>query len=137
MGYPAIQRLQNRYRARGVQAALMAGVEDVQPDSTGGLSTADVAAEIERDRKHWIERYKLEFPIGIVTPETRKKPNGNYELLFPYFFDQYGITGWPTYMVFDREGRLRYVQMGVDENLEKELAAVIERLLAEPPKSGA
>jgi len=48
----------------------------------------------------------------------------------------YGISGIPTAVLLDRRGVVRFITVGSGHENEVAIAAMIERLLAEPPPAG-
>lgn len=43
----------------------------------------------------------------------------------------FGVNGWPTFMLFGRDGKLRFVQMGLGSRTEQMLCDEIEKTIAE------
>lgn len=63
----------------------------------------------------------------------KKYPNGKH--IFPVVLDKdgsvaysYGIKGYPTYLLLDKEGKIAYVQEGYKENMEEIVSRIIDYL---------
>ena len=82
--------------------------------------------------------------VGIHSPETQFESNranvaANLKLLgtaWPVILDNdfkiwrgYGITAWPTQLIFDRKGRLRKTIVG--DSQDAEVNQAVQQLLAE------
>jgi hypothetical protein len=87
-----------------------------------------LAEELEYDRKHWVDEYGIKFRIGVTEtkPAAKGKRREN-----PYFFETYSANAFPTYILVDRKGVVRFVQIGHREDLEAKFGALIERYLGE------
>jgi len=116
LGYPTLRRLDAQYRARGLQLLLVTFL---------GYNTdfPDPDAEVADAKRVWVQGDSIAFPIAFLD----KNPHGDN----PTIFAPWGVNGFPTYYVFDRHGRIRYMQTGHSDDFETHLTAIIERLLKE------
>jgi thiol-disulfide isomerase/thioredoxin len=124
-GYPAINKLDDKYRKKGLQVVFLTYLEG----TAGGVEMTR-EEELAYNRKHWVEGFGIDFTIGVV--ETEADPEGSRRK-DPYFFESYGANGFPTYVFIDRRGIVRYIQSGHRNDLEAKFTKLIEELLAEEP----
>ncbi|WP_195458246.1 TlpA disulfide reductase family protein [Alistipes sp. D31t1_170403_E11] len=64
----------------------------------------------------FVAKYGIRYTVGL----------GNREAALAF-----GVNGWPTFMLFGKDGKLRYVQMGLGATTEKTLCEEIEKTIAE------
>ena len=64
----------------------------------------------------FVKKYDIRYTVGL----------GNREASLAF-----GVNGWPTFMLFGRDGKLRFVQMGLGGTTEKTLCEEIEKTIAE------
>lgn len=84
------------------------------PDLTVfGLNNDD--PEMEYITK-FVGKYGIRYTVGL----------GNREAALAF-----GVNGWPTFMLFGKDGKLRYAQMGLGGTTEKALCEEIEKTIAE------
>ncbi|MRV75139.1 redoxin domain-containing protein [Duganella sp. FT92W] len=74
--------------------------------------------------KVFIDENRLAFPIGVDQPDGHGGP--------PRTMRQYGMRGTPTLILIDRQGALRFQQLGQVDDLA--VGALIGQLLAEAPR---
>ncbi|MCA1558275.1 MAG: hypothetical protein LC731_07030, partial [Acidobacteria bacterium] len=74
----------------------------------------------------FLEKFKKEhaLPYGIAVAEG----SGN--------LGTYGVTGIPTAVLIDRQGKIRLVTTGTGSGNEAQIAATIEKLLEEKSEGG-
>jgi hypothetical protein len=93
------------------------------------------AAEIEFDRKYWVDEHKITFPIGIdvtqMIPDTTDKSGKKMKYAQSKNALNYNVTGIPTVLLIDRGGIVRFVRVGSGNDFEAVMAAEIEKLLGE------
>lgn len=99
---PALKRWDTRYRERGLT---IIGVHS--PESEHEKQTANVRREVRS--------------LGISYPVVT---DNNYET-----WRAYGIRAWPTTVILDKQGRIRWMHIG--EGYYDEMDGVIQKLLAE------
>lgn len=79
-----------------------------------------------QDARHVIEAFGVPYPtVRDVLPQ----PVGEHDRVS----DAYGVTGWPTFVVLRRDGRVGAVLVGNNDRLESNLTAAIERALDAAP----
>lgn len=61
-------------------------------------------------------KYEIRYPVA----------HGNKDAALAF-----GVNGWPTFMLFGRNGKLRFVEMGIGAETEEKLRAEIEKTIAE------
>ena len=64
----------------------------------------------------FVAKYDIRYTVGLGSREAALA---------------FGVNGWPTFMLFGRDGKLRYVQMGLGATTEKTLCEEIEKTIAE------
>ncbi len=96
--------------------------------------------------KRWDAKYREQglTIIGVHTPESDHERNESnvrravrdQKILYPVVTDgdgatwrAYGIEAWPTTVILDKQGRVRYTHIG--EGMYDEMERVIQKLLAE------
>lgn len=99
---PSLKRLDSRYQAKGLT---IIGVHSPEGDS---------AKNVDRVRNQ-VRELGIRYPV--VT-------DNNYDT-----WRAYGIEAWPTILILDKQGRVRYKHIG--ESMYAEQEAVIQKLLAE------
>lgn len=100
--------------------------------------------------KRWDAKYREQglTVIGVHTPESGyEKDLGNVRravreqnIRYPVVTDEggdtwraFGVEAWPTTVILDKQGRIRFVHIG--EGMYDEMESVIQKLLAEEYKS--
>jgi thiol-disulfide isomerase/thioredoxin len=96
--------------------------------------------------KRWDARYRAQglSIIGVHTPESGREKNVDnvrravreLEILYPVVTDEdrrtwraYNIEAWPTTIILDKQGRVRFTHIG--EGYYDEMERAIQKLLAE------
>jgi thiol-disulfide isomerase/thioredoxin len=126
--YPGINRLRDKYGARGFRVVLATQLYGYF-SAERNLSPE---AEVDRDRDYFAE-HGLNVPIAVgdrVMASVKDGkvvytpgPNPNDEA--------YKVGGIPQIQVIDKQGRIRLIMVGYDDANESALAKFIEKLLAE------
>lgn len=93
-----------------------------------------IADEIAADRKYFHEDHKL--PVTVAVVETPAKTEGAPAFVDPNA-DFYQCSGIPQFVVIDRNGIIRFVQVGFGKTAETELHKTVKSLLAEPSGTSA
>ena len=91
-------------------------MRNIPPLTVFGLNNDD------REMKHitrFVAKYDIRYTVGLGSREAALA---------------FGVNGWPTFMLFGRDGKLRYVQMGLGATTEKTLCEEIEKTIAEKKK---
>lgn len=65
----------------------------------------------------FIKEFDLPWPL-IVGPKSNS--------------EEYGVNGIPQYVVIGRDGKVKHVTVGYNEELHKQLEAAVEKALSEP-----
>ncbi len=110
--YPHLRAMQAKYEAQGFQ---ILGVTRYF-----GRSDAEESLGREQEFKSlqsYKTKYKLLWPVGIGKMDD------------PTNDEAYGVTGLPTVVLIDRQGRVRHLKRGIGEY--RKLERQIERLLGE------
>jgi thiol-disulfide isomerase/thioredoxin len=129
VGYPSLKRLYTRYGSSGFQPVL---VSSLYGDVGGEPATAE--KELAYDHKYWVEENGIPFSVAILETGV-DTTGGQVRRTTPSAFTDYILTaGYPAYYMVDKNGIVRYVQLGHRGNLEANFARIIERLSRE--KSG-
>jgi hypothetical protein len=126
--YPGINRLREKYGARGFRVVLATQLYGY----FGSERNLSPEAEFDRDRDYFAE-HGLNVPIGVgdrVTASVKDGvvvyspgPNPNDAA--------YKVSGIPQIQIIDKQGRIRLIMVGYDDANEPALAKFIEKLLAE------
>jgi hypothetical protein len=124
IGYPILRRLDAKFRERGVQTMLLAPSQDDGRASSFERTIATLKTE-------WGEKGKIEFPIGVVQQTRSDEADG--AAYAPCVLEkEYFVRGYPTYLVIDQNGVVRYLSLGAPENFEQTVNALVEQLLQAP-----
>lgn len=120
VGYRELARIYADYKDRGLAVvgvtALQGKYRDGDPSRDEGSEREPLTKEREIElTRDYIERHHITWPCLVST-----KPLKDTE---------YKVNGLPTYFIIDRNGVVRYLQVGIGK--EKEMRRVIEKLLAE------
>jgi peroxiredoxin len=83
-----------------------------------GLVVIGITDDPAREAARTAASYGMQFAIGTDESFTTQRA--------------YGVTAFPTTFVVDRRGIVRDVMVGFDPRREREIEALIEKLLAEP-----
>jgi hypothetical protein len=136
--------LQKKFSNQGLQIALMTQLWGYTYDKDG-KQVENVAAgdEIEYDRKHWVDEFKLDMKIGIdVTEpeyETAAKSDSGAKpavkkikgYTAPKWLGAFSVTGYPTFALIDRNGIVRKIWVGGSDTIDERFATEIQKLLGE------
>ncbi len=124
--YPGIQRLRDRFAARGFNVVLITqlyGYFGAEHDLTA-------AQEIERDRAYFAG-LKLDVPVAIG-PGGRIAGAGGKPVYVKDPNDKaFEVSGIPQINLVDAQGTIRLIMIGYDDANEPRLAQFIEKLLNE------
>jgi len=120
--YPAMLRLHKRFQQRGLEIVFVTqlfgrfGQETNLPDEK----------EVEADRKYFAEEHGLPFRVAIGKPDVQSD-----DRTAPVERNQqnYFVTGFPTFVVIDTNGRVIRVRAGGGPDVDAKLAETIEPLL--------
>lgn len=120
IGYRELGNLYVDYKERGVA---IVGVTNLQGQYRDGDSARDEGSEDEplaEEReieltRSYIEKHRIAWPCGVSST--------------PVADTGYKAQGLPTYVILDRDGVIRYVQVGIGK--ERQMRRVIEKLLNE------
>lgn len=121
--YPGLLRLQQRFAASGVRVVLATRLWGY----FGAERGIDAARELAADRKLFVEDDALPFPIAIATPPAGVGQAEGADANAKAYF----VQPIPQFVVVDRQGRVRRIDLGWEPGDEARLAALIEKLLAE------
>jgi thiol-disulfide isomerase/thioredoxin len=116
--YPGVQRLLAKYQSKGFRVVLATQYygyfEQERPLAP--------EVEFERDRKYFAE-HGMNVPVAVADMPTTNSPNPNNR--------NYQVGGIPQIHLVDKQGRIRLVMVGYDDDNEPKLAKMIEDLLKE------
>ena len=93
------------------------GVEMVGFQSPGDINNPQNTENDWSLVKHTIRDWQLPYPIAFDSKRA--------------LFDRYGLQFYPSILVLDREGVVRFQQSGFDEKKAKDLDAAIARMVEE------
>lgn len=110
--YPGINRLLAKYQSRGFRVVLATQYYGYFEKEQGLTQQA----EFERNRKYFAE-HGMNVPVAVA--------DGNVNA------QNYQVGGIPQIHLVDKQGRIRLVMVGYDDDNEPKLAKLIEDLLKE------
>lgn len=114
--FPMLKTWHDKYQSKGF---VIVGVTDLEGEKQGRAMTPAEELVFLRSFK---KQHALPYAVAVAsTPETSIT---------------YGIRSFPTAVLLDRQGRIRFISVGAGEDDAKALAAMIEKLLAEEVKKG-
>ncbi|MEM1058935.1 MAG: TlpA disulfide reductase family protein [Verrucomicrobiota bacterium] len=73
-----------------------------------------------------IDKLKLNYPT-VIAPEDPRFPSGRGQLAEPF-----GISGFPTVIILDQEGVIRWRHAGYAKDLKEQIQAEVDQLLPGP-----
>lgn len=109
--FPKLKSLRELYKDKGFE---IIGVTRYYGEVEG--VSADRKSELEFIEK-FKEKFRLDYPVAVA-----------FDVINHH---NYGVQGLPTTVIIDRQGRIRYLEAGVNENQLKRIQEWIERLLDE------
>jgi thiol-disulfide isomerase/thioredoxin len=119
--YPAIERLQEKYAARGYRTVFVTNLYGFMGDHEG-LTPQE---ELDADREYFVNTHDLNFPIGIAVAADSQPGHIDANAL------HYKVGGLPHIAVLDRQGTIRMIVIGWDPASEARLDAMIAVLLGQ------
>jgi thiol-disulfide isomerase/thioredoxin len=125
--YPGIKRLLAKYGPRGFRVIFATelygyfGVEQKLPPEV----------ELERDREYFTKKEGFDVPIAIGARQAPEMVNGRAVYTPDRNFAAYKVGGIPQIHLLDKQGKLRLIMTGYDDENEAKLAKLIEDLLRE------
>jgi thiol-disulfide isomerase/thioredoxin len=125
--YPGIKRLLAKYGSQGFRVVFATelygyfGTERMLPP----------AVELERDREYFTKKEGFDVPIAIGAREAPEVVNGRPVSKPDPNFAAYKVGGIPQIHLLDKQGKLRLIMTGYDDENESKLAKLIEDLLKE------
>jgi hypothetical protein len=136
--------LQKKFAGQAFQVALMTQLWGYTYDKDHKMvENVAPADEIEYDRKHWVEEFKLDMKIGIDVTEPEydtaskadsagssgKRKIKGYRA--PKWLEAFSVSGYPTFALIDRNGIVRKIWMGGSDDVDERLAKEIQKILDE------
>jgi thiol-disulfide isomerase/thioredoxin len=125
--YPTVLKLYERFAPRGLRVVFSTQYYGFF-EKQRSLAPKD---ELAADRQYFVEHHGLPFKIAIE-PQKQAPDRGEPGAGRRWTEDKYFVAGIPQIVVLDRRGIIRLIVIGWDQANEGRLAALIERLLAEP-----
>jgi thiol-disulfide isomerase/thioredoxin len=117
--YPAIERLQEKYAARGYHTVFVTNLYGFM----GDRERLAPQEELDADREYFVNTHDLSFPIGIAVSADSQPGHVDANAL------HYKVGGIPHIVVLDRQGTIRMIVIGWDPASEARLDAMIAELL--------
>jgi len=124
--YPGIQRLRERFSARGFNVVFVTqlyGYFDTERNLTP-------AQEIERDRDYFAH-LNLDIPIAIGPSGRTAGADGKPVYIEDPNDKAFKVRGIPQINLVDAKGNIRLIMIGYDDANEPKLAGFVEKLMAE------
>lgn len=109
--FPALIKMYENHRRDGLE---IVGLTRYYGQADG--ENVDKKAELAAIQK-FKQKYQLPYGVAVADNQTNQTI--------------YGANAIPTAVVIDRKGIIRYIESGTNENREREIEEVIEKLLAE------
>jgi thiol-disulfide isomerase/thioredoxin len=125
--YPGLKRLLAKYGPQGFRVIFATelygyfGTEQKLPPEV----------ELDRDREYFTKKEGFGVPIAIGAREAPEVVNGRPVYKPDPNFAAYKVGGIPQIHLLDKQGKLRLVMTGYDDENEAKLAQLIEALLKE------
>lgn len=120
--YPGLTRLSAQYGARGLRVVLATRLYGYF-GATKAMPPADERAAVTR---MFVDELRLPFPVVIAAPQTSEPVSGASDANAEAFF----VQPIPHFVLIDRSGIVRAVELGWDAADEARWATRIEPLLA-------
>ena len=120
MAFPELRELYNRFRDRGLAVLGITSFQGMYRDLETGETEGSREDKLTPDREieltgAFIEKHGMTWPCAFSNR--------------PVFDPEYGIMGIPTFVILDREGRIRLIQTGI--GLKAQKLRMIEKLMKE------
>jgi thiol-disulfide isomerase/thioredoxin len=126
--YPGVKRLLAKYGSKGFRVVLATRIYGYFGSEQG--LTPEV--EFERDREYWAhEGLNVPVAVGDRTPPGVRAADGSYTYIEDPNDAAYKVGGIPQIHIIDKQGRIRLIMVGYDDENEASLARLIEKLLKE------
>jgi len=125
--YPAMLKFHERFNKDGLEVMLATQLYGYFEDS----QELKPEAEIEADRKYYIERHKIPFKISVQARPERAK-EGKVVSGADLNESNYFVGGIPQIVLLDKQGIVRQILIGWDPANESRVTRLIEKLLKEP-----
>ncbi len=123
--YPGLKRLHDRFAARGLRIVLATRLWGY----FGAEKNITAARELAADRQLFIDEEHLPFPVAIATPPAGVGPADGADANAKAYY----VQPIPQFVLIDRAGIVRAIDLGWDEKDESRLARRIEQLLGGGP----
>jgi thiol-disulfide isomerase/thioredoxin len=125
--YPAMLKFHEQFSKDGLEVMLATQLYGYFEDS----QELKPEAEMEANRKYYIERHKIPFKISVQARPERTKDgvgvSGEESNESKYF-----VGGIPQIVLLDKRGVVRQILIGWDPANESRVTQLIEKLLKEP-----
>jgi thiol-disulfide isomerase/thioredoxin len=125
--YPAMLRLHEKYRSRGVEVVFLTRTYGYFEDQ----ENLDVTAELAADRKYWLDEHKIPFKIGVDVPPRvtlADSTHGSISYAESANWGNYSVTMLPTFFIIDEDGVIRHIEVGALK-LEEKLTEALDKLV--------
>jgi thiol-disulfide isomerase/thioredoxin len=114
--FPSLREIYADYKDRGLVILSVTGLQGRFKDGEINLSDLDPEREFELT-EDFIKRHEMIWPVVF----SERGP----------FDPEYGVTGIPTMVFLDKQGRIQKIQVGFNPDEAELLRRAIEKLLAE------
>jgi thiol-disulfide isomerase/thioredoxin len=125
--YPGIKRLLAKYGSQGFRVVFATELYGY----FGAEQKLPPEVELERDREYFTKKEGFDVPIAIGARQTPEIVNGRPVYKPDPNFAAYKVGGIPQIHLLDKQGKLRLIMTGYDDENEAKLAKIIEDLLKE------
>ena len=125
--YPGIKRLLAKYGTQGFRVVFATELYGY----FGAEQKLPPEVELERDREYFTKKEGFDVPVAIGGRTAPEMVNGRPVYKPDPNFAAYKVGGIPQIHLLDRQGKLRLIMTGYDDENESKLAALIESLLKE------
>jgi thiol-disulfide isomerase/thioredoxin len=113
VAFNSLRGWQKKYGERGLTVV---GLTDIEGTSSERGRTREEKLDFLRK---FVREHKLTYHVGVA-----ERAADNVAV--------YGVSAYPTAVLLDRRGVVRYISIGISPAETRELADMIEKLLAEP-----
>src|SRR5262245_43047950 len=125
--YPAMLKFYEQFNKDGLEVMLATQLYGYFEDS----QELKPEAEMEANRKYYIERHKIPFKISVQARPDRTKDGAGFSGA-DLNESKYFVGGIPQIVLLDKRGVVRQILIGWDPANESRVTQLIEKLLKEP-----
>jgi thiol-disulfide isomerase/thioredoxin len=123
--YPGLKRLLAKYGPQGFRVVFATELYGY----FGAERNLSPEAEFERDREYFTKAEGFTVPIGVSDRPIPEMVNGRPVYTPDKNLAAYKVGGIPQIQIIDKQGKIRLIMTGYDDENESKLSAMIEKLL--------